>query len=520
MSSSSRPPSPQQDLWSSILNSVSSTRSIPSKNVIVLGEPESGKSTLVRALLQKQDQHSTGVDGDDADRTGGAGDAKDGWGRTDFALGYEWADVRDEADEGKSPFRPIHTIARLSVYTVPSSSPAHLSLLPHFLPPKSAMPHSLVMIVLDWTRPWSFVDQLQTWLAWVEKWVHGDGARELEVIREEGKERLQSHLQHYTEPTASGTSDPLAQAATTLNSTLLPLGQGTLTHNSSGIPIIVVCTKADLIDDEEDTVVGGGLGLLKGKGGEWEERTDGIMQALRTICLKYGAALFYSTPQPSVLAQLRLYTLHFLFTPLPPAPSLSTAPSDAAPLKNPFPFPHRPNVLDRDRILVPAGWDSWGKISVVREGFDAARWGEAWERDLDGDGGGAKEMFRVLVGGDQPDRSIPLPALITTEPEQAFLARYHETLAKDPDRDPRGPFRPQPQNGTEHTGGVVGPMSSSSFTLPSVVKVMTELDGEDVAARLARAAAGGVRRVRVFSVPIISYSSSPTYLISLFIRPN
>lgn len=48
---------------------------------------------------------------------------------------------------------------------------------------------------------------------------------------------------------------------------------------------MVVCTKADLIDDEEDTVVGG-LGVVKGKGGEWEERTDGIMQVLRTISLK------------------------------------------------------------------------------------------------------------------------------------------------------------------------------------------------------------------------------------------
>lgn len=102
MSSPSRPSSPQQDLWSNILNSVSSTRSIPSKNVILLGEPQSGKSTLVRALLQKQDQPSAGIDAEDAERAGGVGDAKDGWGRTDFALGYEWSDVRDEADEGAS----------------------------------------------------------------------------------------------------------------------------------------------------------------------------------------------------------------------------------------------------------------------------------------------------------------------------------------------------------------------------------------------------------------------------------
>lgn len=83
----SRPSSPDalpQDLWSSILDSVSSTRSIPTKQVLVLGEPSSGKSALVSALLQKPPA--------DADKEEE---------RSDFALGYDWADVRDDADEGE-----------------------------------------------------------------------------------------------------------------------------------------------------------------------------------------------------------------------------------------------------------------------------------------------------------------------------------------------------------------------------------------------------------------------------------
>lgn len=196
----------------------------------------------------------------------------------------------------------IDTLARLSVYTVPSSNPSYTALLPHFLPPRTALPHTLVMIVLDWTRPWSFVEELQMWLLWVERWAKGDGSRELEVIREECRERcknwliqafyrgeadcfiVQSHLQHYSEPS----TDPLPAASSALNSTILPLGPGTLTHNAAGIPIIVVCSKADLIDEENDLVAGatGMGGMVKGKGGEWEERTDGVMQVLRTICLK------------------------------------------------------------------------------------------------------------------------------------------------------------------------------------------------------------------------------------------
>lgn len=92
-------------------------------------------------------------------------------------------------------------LARLSMYTVPSSSPAHLALVPYFLPPKSSLSQTLVLIVLDWTRPSTFLDQLRIWLEWVDRWAQGDGARELEVMREEGKERRKPRTQLVLVPT-------------------------------------------------------------------------------------------------------------------------------------------------------------------------------------------------------------------------------------------------------------------------------------------------------------------------------
>ncbi len=226
---------------------------------------------------------------------------------------------------------------------------------------------------------------------------------------------MQAHLQHYTEPSA----EPIPATSSISSTTHLPFGAGTLTHNPAGVPIIVVCTKADKIDEEAD-IIGAGAsgmgGMVKGKGGEWEERTDGVMQILRTICLKCaylrccrksriftlvvdGAGLFYTTSVPQTLQVLRQYALHLLFAPPAPSPGLST---DAVAVKNPFPFQHKPNILDRDRIVVPAGWDSWGKIAVLRDGFDAKSWGEAWENDLeqtDGDvqESSARKLFRTLV---------------------------------------------------------------------------------------------------------------------------
>lgn len=280
------------------------------------------------------------------------------------------------------------------------------------------------------------MEELQTWLLWIERWVKGDGSRELEMVREECRERckykrkgvllprkineatVQSYLQHYSEPS----TDLLPASTSALSNTVLPLGPGTLTHNTAGVPIIVVCSKADLIDEENDVVASaaGMGGMVKGKGGEWEERTDGIMQVLRTICLKCkqplfrtrtatdfmftdGASLFYTTPQPTTLQVLRQHALHLLFVPPPPSPAMGGGSDAPAPVRNPFPFQHKPNTLDRDRIVVPVGWDSWGKISVLREGFDAKFWGEAWENDLEEVEGqssgetGAKKLFTVLV---------------------------------------------------------------------------------------------------------------------------
>ncbi|KAG9038609.1 hypothetical protein FRB95_000831 [Tulasnella sp. JGI-2019a] len=163
-----------------------------------------------------------------------------------------------------------------------------------------------------------------------------------------------------------------------LSSTLFPLSQGVFTHNRSGVPIIVVCAKADNVDDDAGNGPGLGgnmAGVTKNKGANWEERTDGIMQVLRTICLKYGAGLFYTpSSRPISVVQLRSYALHLLFMPPPPVTPVTT---DQPPAKYPFPFRPRPKLLDRDRIAIPAGWGSWGKIGVVWDGFDCANWDAA-----------------------------------------------------------------------------------------------------------------------------------------------
>jgi len=45
--------------------------------------------------------------------------------------------------------------------------------------------------------------------------------------------------------------------------------------------------------------------------------------------------------------------------------------------------PLKHNVIDRDKILVPPNWDSWGKIRVLREGFNMELVSNGWSTDLD-----------------------------------------------------------------------------------------------------------------------------------------
>lgn len=51
-----------------------------------------------------------------------------------------------------------------------------------------------MVIALDWTHPWKFIEELETWLHWVENWAIGDGSRELEIVREENRERCKNYL--------------------------------------------------------------------------------------------------------------------------------------------------------------------------------------------------------------------------------------------------------------------------------------------------------------------------------------
>lgn len=84
----------------------------------------------------------------------------------------------------------------------------------------------------------------------------------------------------------------------------------------------------------------------------------------------------------------------------------------------------------------------------------------------------------MCVNGDVADNPLqptPFPPFNNPTPEQAFLAKNYDENAKKPDRDPRGAFR-NPADLTAAAAGIVGPLGSSSFSLPAVERALTDME--------------------------------------------
>lgn len=90
--------------------------------------------------------------------------------------------------------------------------------------------------------------------------------------------------------------------------------------------------------------------------------------------------------------------------------------------------PLKHNVIDRDKVVLPPNWDSWGKIRVLREGFDVEGVNQGWSIDIDEPlkvtaDVATKGMNGQVVKDDQPSQK---PA--------GAVAHYEETI-RDPGLD-------------------------------------------------------------------------------------
>lgn len=104
----------------------------------------------------------------------------------------------------------------------------------------------------------------------------------------------------------------------------LPLGEGVLEVNL-GIPLVIVCSKSDVIQAND-------------KGIFTDKALDVLCKHIRTAALLYGATTIFVSEKSQVNVELLYhYVTHRLYG---------------------FPLQYKPSLDERDRLFIPAGFDS------------------------------------------------------------------------------------------------------------------------------------------------------------------
>ena len=283
------------------------------KRILLLGDNESGKTTLIAKLQANEDP-------------------KKGCG-----LEYAYLDVRDE-------YRDDHT--RLGVWIL-DGEPSHNHLLKFSLSEEN-FKHTTVLLVVSMMTPWTIMDSLHTWASLLQD--HMDALKlEPDVIREHQRENSR-RWRNYIEP-----GDELERAANLQVSSSSaavngvdneddvkvneePLPENVLTRNL-GLDLMVVVTKTDYMSSLE-------------KDYDYkDEHFDFIQKHVREFCLQYGASLCYcSVKEDKNCDLLYKYLVHRIYG---------------------FPFRTPALVVEKDAVFIPSGWDSYNKISILHENMQS-----------------------------------------------------------------------------------------------------------------------------------------------------
>ena len=298
----------------------------------------------------------------------------------------------------------------MSVYTLNEPSPTFRTLLKPLLSPRM-IPNTLVVILLDWSQPWNWVRQLRSWIRLLRSIVSS--------LDDESKIAMEDTLNYWKSQKRNVAGDGMA----TDSEEPISFGPGEW-DEPLGVPLSVVCQNADKIEQ------------LEKERGWKDEQFDFIVQFIRTVLLKHGASLIYTMSSAPGSLQTLIHTSLGIQSTL-----------QKKQLKH--------NVTDRDHILVPPSWDSWGKIRILTEGFDVEGVSKAWSDDIQlppeddtveasndktvttrsEQGGPSVELYEGIIRNPKNDTGIPGVNQSTangieveSKDTQTFLAEQLEVL--------------------------------------------------------------------------------------------
>jgi len=339
--------SEETNLWNSILQECSKSFShrFETRNVLVLGDRNCGKSILL-ARLQGMD----------------LGDIEQG-----VALDYSFLDVKTSEDEDP--------ISRINVWQLDGQT-EHKNLL-RFGINTNTISKSIVLITLDFSKPWQLIESLQRWINVLIGHINSVVPQLKEGQYEEMKNNLGIPFQQSVEED---------HGKGLVTSRLLPLSEGVLSNNL-GVPIVVVCCKTDTMDKLEQDY------------SYKDSHFDYIQTYLRKICLTYGAGLIYVSAKKDKNCDVLLqYIKHKLYG---------------------FEFHHKPQFQEKDIFFMPAGADSLVKINSDFENQNLSTDTEDLFEDV-------IKIPKII----QQDKESNLDSVITAEEDQEFLNRHFENMDK------------------------------------------------------------------------------------------
>ncbi|KAI9372581.1 dynein light intermediate chain-domain-containing protein [Aspergillus egyptiacus] len=356
----------KKNIWSSMLDNAATGKRLPEKNLLILG----GTTDTQKEFLE-----TFSADTSDPSLSNGKRKGKLPPVANQFALGYTYLDVLDADQED--------TLARVSAYLLSEPSLSFAPLLKPLLTPQS-IPETLVVILLDWSDPWTWIRRLREWVRLLR--------HVLISLDDETKLAMEENITEWRDRKRAIDTAAAGQATSSGGPVTIPLGPGEW-DEGLGIPLCVVCQGADKMEK------------LERDHGWHEEEFDFILQFLRTLLLKHGASLIYTTPFLANSLQSLLHSclgIHSLLK----RQSLKA------------------NVIDRDKILVPPNWDSWGKIRILREGFDMEGVSTAWSIEI-------QDPPEPLTNGlDEALKEDTFP----TDDATSAVAVFEQTI-KDPKSD-------------------------------------------------------------------------------------
>lgn len=235
-------------------------------------------------------------------------------------------------------------LARLSLYLLTDSHPSYSALLKGLFDPQN-IPNTLLVVLLNWETPWTWMRQLCNWIRVLR--------HVLNQLDNPSKDAMDENMKEWTEERKGPNPEGLSSSSitgTNHGNASIPLASGSW-DEALGLPLCVVCQNAEKIES------------LEREHGWKDDEFDFILQHLRTVLLKHGASLIYTaTSRPGSLETLIRSSLdiHSLLQ------------------RNPLKY----NVVDRDKILIPPNWDSWAKIRHLKEEFDVESVSAAWSVEI------------------------------------------------------------------------------------------------------------------------------------------